>query len=122
MKAVISIEELQDIKKEVNDVFVSPALKSYIVSLIDITRNPAKYESELKKYIDFGASPRATLALFKASKALAYINGEEFVKPSHIQKILPNILRHRLILNYNAKAENISKDEVIKQIIAQVAY
>ncbi|MBT4922606.1 MAG: MoxR family ATPase [Rickettsiales bacterium] len=122
LTAVVNIQEMAEMREEVRKIFVSPALQEYIVSLISVTRHPDKYDSDLKNYIDYGVSPRASLSLLKAAQALAYIDGEEFVTPAHIQKMLPNVLRHRLVINYNAKAEGITKDEVIKRIIAVVAY
>jgi MoxR-like ATPase len=122
LKPITNIKELSEMRNQVASIFVSPSLQEYIVSLISVTRNPAKYDSELSNYIDFGVSPRASLSLLKASQALAYINGDEYVTPAHIQKMLPNILRHRLMVNFNAKADNISKDEIIKRIISVVAY
>ena len=118
LETVANIYELNLIKKEVKRVFVSPALQEYMVSLISVTRNPSKYDADLHNYIDYGVSPRASLALLRASQALAYIDGDNYVTPAHIQKMLPNVLRHRLAVNYNAKAENVSKDEIIKRIIA----
>ncbi|MBL6784920.1 MAG: MoxR family ATPase [Rickettsiales bacterium] len=122
LETVANIYELNLIKKEVKRVFVSPALQEYMVSLISVTRNPSKYDADLHNYIDYGVSPRASLALLRASQALAYIDGDNYVTPAHIQKMLPNVLRHRLAVNYNAKAENVSKDEIIKRIIAVTAY
>jgi MoxR-like ATPase len=122
LTAVTDIKEVSLMRDEVRNIFVSPALQEYIVSLISVTRHPDKYDSDLRDYIDYGVSPRASLSLLKAAQALAYISGDEFVTPAHIQKMLPNTLRHRLAINYNAKAEGITKDEVIKRIIAVVAY
>jgi MoxR-like ATPase len=122
LKPVADLATMAAIREEVRKIHVSPALQEYIITLIAVTRYPEKYAADLRKYIDYGTSPRASLALLRASQALAYIEGEEFVRPNHIQKMLPNVLRHRLVINYNAKAEGITKDEIIKRIIAVVAY
>ncbi len=122
LAAITNVSELSSMREDLAKVFISPSLQEYIVSLISVTRHPEKYDSDLRNFIDYGVSPRASLSLIKAAQALAYIHGDEFVTPAHIQKMLPNVLRHRLTINFNAKAEGVTKDEIIKRMISVVAY
>lgn len=85
------------------------------------TRNPERYESELKSWIDIGSSPRASIALDKASRAYAWMQGKDFVDLDDVRSIVHAVLRHRLILGYEAVAEGITTDQVIDEIVKQVA-
>ena len=118
---IIDNQVILAMQNEVANIYLDDKLKQYIVELIIATRNPEKYSKELAELIEYGASPRASLALCQTAKALAYIEGEDFVQPYHIQKMAKNVLRHRLILSYKAEAQNISADQIIDKIIEQVA-
>jgi MoxR-like ATPase len=111
-----------DARKEVLAVSVSGPVERYMVALIAATRRPADYEkSELAKWIKVGASPRGTLALDRAGRAHAWLDGRDAVTPDDVKAVAHACLRHRLILGYEAEAEGITKDKVLDEVLAQVA-
>jgi MoxR-like ATPase len=117
----LSKEELQSLKDEVKTVFLDDELKKYIVTLIYASREPEKYGlSEIDKFLQFGASPRATIDMFKAVKAKAFIEGRNHVITEDIIYIARDILRHRIILSYEAEALKVTTDEIIQKIIEVV--
>jgi len=96
-------------------------VEEYIVSIVHASREPQKYGlEEIKDYIFFGASPRATIDMFKASKAYAYLKGKSYVTPVDIAMIAKDILRHRIILSYEAQANSITTDFIISKILEKV--
>lgn len=107
-------------KKEVLDTYMSPDLQEYIVQFIMATRTPAPYGLELSRLIAYGASPRGTISLDIAARAMAWLNNRDFVMPSDIHAVLKDVLRHRLILTFEAKAENINSDQVLDMLINKV--
>ncbi len=119
--AVTSTEEVLSARRAVAEIFISDNLKKYIVSLITATRTPKKYSQELAKWIDRGVSPRATIAMARCAKALAWLRGEEYVTPQHIIAIAPSVLRHRLTPSFEAEASGISRSEIIKKLLEVVA-
>ncbi len=108
-------------RKAVQDIRVPEAVEQYIVDLISATRYPEKYSEQLREWVDFGASPRGTIALDRASCAHAYLNGADFVDPDNVRSVLHEVLRHRLILSYEAAAERVTTDNVIDEILKVVA-
>ena len=114
-------EELFAMRMHVANLFMDPKLNRYIVDLVQATRNPAAYDKEMARWCRFGASPRASLALARCSRARAWLHGENFVSPEHIQEIAADILRHRLLLTFEAEAEGITTDDLIKRLISLVA-
>jgi len=108
-------------REAVMKVTLAPHLEQYLIDLIIATRQPAKYGSKLKEWISCGASPRATLALMRTAKARAWLDNRDFVMPGDIIANLYPVLRHRLILSYEAEAQGINANRVIKEIINQVA-
>ncbi|HPW51716.1 MAG TPA: MoxR family ATPase [Spirochaetota bacterium] len=114
---VMTAEKLFEIRKIIESIYVDDKILSYIVSLIDFTRRP---NDKMKKYIEFGASPRASIALMKLSKCAAFFAGRGFVTPDDVKEIAYDVLRHRIILSYDAEAEEIKTDTVIKLILDQV--
>jgi MoxR-like ATPase len=120
LTSVIEQQELLDMRKEVESIFIDPKLKQYIADITTATRDISKYDSKLSQYIKYGVSPRASISLMQAAKARAFINGEKNVLPSHIQDVAIKILRHRLILSYNAEADSISSEEIIKKILSLI--
>ncbi len=117
----LSKKDLFAMRITVADLFLDPKLARYIVDLIQATRNPAAYDKELAHWCRFGASPRASLALARCARARAWLDGENFVSPDHIQKIAHDILRHRLLLSFEAEAEGITADDLIHRLISLVA-
>jgi MoxR-like ATPase len=118
IRSVLSIADLNSIKKEVKDIFLDDELQAYIVRLVFTTRDPKKYDlHEIAKYINFGAYPRATIDMIKASKARAYLRGNDFVSPVDIALCIKDILRHRIILSYEAIADGITTDYLVSKIL-----
>jgi len=115
---VISADELEQIKAAVKAVHIEEELSTYIIRLVFATRDPKRYGIEkLERYITFGASPRATIDMLKAVKARAYLRGHDFVSPIDIALTIKDVLRHRIILSYDAIAEGLSSDDVIQEIL-----
>jgi len=117
-KQIADAKSLKKLKDEIQKVHMDEELKEYIVDLIFATREPSK---KLKEYIDFGASPRASIALYKVSKAYAYLNQRDYVTPVDIATMAKDVLRHRIILSYDAIAEEIQPDQIIDMIVEEVA-
>ncbi|MCL1141611.1 AAA family ATPase [Shewanella gaetbuli] len=103
------------------DIYLAEPLEQYIVEIIMATRQPARYSDELAKWLEYGVSPRATISLERCARARAWLYERDFVSPEDIQAVAPNVLRHRLLLSYQAQAEGISADHVINSILSQVA-
>lgn len=117
---VISKTEIINLQNDVQKIYLDPKLEKYIVTLVDSTRYPDKYKLKLGKYINFGSSPRSSIGLYIASKAEAFMNAKLFVTPNDIKKIAKDVLRHRIILNYEGQAEGITTDKIIDEILAKV--
>jgi MoxR-like ATPase len=119
---VASHEEFLQLQKDVKDVHIDDELVRYILKIIFATREPVKYDlEEIARYIDCGVSPRAGIDLYKACKAHAFIYGKDFVTPYDIAKVVYSVLRHRLILNYNATVDGITADDLIEKILNKIA-
>ncbi len=115
---VINKQSLEDLRKEVENIHIDEELQRYIVDIICATREPKEYGlEEIADYIQFGASPRATIDMFKAVKAMAFIRGNDYVSPLDIALIIKNVLRHRIILSYEAEAMQKTTDEIIQKIM-----
>ena len=106
---------------EINNIHVSDTVEKYIVALISSTRYADKYSEKLVRWIDYGSSPRGTIALEKCSRTYAWLNGKDFVSPDDVATVLHDVLRHRLILSYEANADGISTDDVIDEMLKVVA-
>jgi len=120
LHAVTNLEKIMEIQETVKGIYLSKEVEQYIVQLVESTRNPEKYGIELGKYIEWGASPRASIFLFMSSKAHALMRGDTFVTPAHIKEVAYNVLRHRVILNYEGLAENITTDDLVAEILSKV--
>jgi MoxR-like ATPase len=122
VKPVLNKEDIKAIRDEINKVTVSDSLERYIIELVFATRRPLEYGlREEAHYIQFGASPRASIFLNVASKALAYLEGRDYVLPEDIKELAPDILNHRIMLNYEAEADGIKTLSVIDSILRKVA-
>ncbi len=109
--------EIAALQKELHGVHVDDAVQKYMLKLIFATRYPKEYGlEEMGEYIEFGASPRASIDLYKASRAVALIRGKDYVTPVDIAEVLHDVLRHRVILNYKAEAAGITSDDVVKAV------
>jgi MoxR-like ATPase len=107
-------------RRGVLGVFMAPQLEDYLVHLVMATREPGHYSAALEGWLRFGASPRATLALDRCSRALAWLDGRDFVTPDDIQQIAPDCLRHRLLLDYEAEADGRDIDGFIDELLTKV--
>jgi len=117
----ISQPDLFAARKAILGLYLAEPLEQYLVQLIIATREGANLDEQLGRWIEYGASPRATIALDKCARAHAWLNGRDFVSPDDIQAVVHNVLRHRIILSYEAQADGITKDQVISRIVELVA-
>lgn len=108
-------------RRQIWDIHLAPGLEEYIVQLVMATRDPAPYSAILKRWIRFGASPRATIGLERCARAHAWLEGRDYVSPEDIQAIAPDVLRHRILLTFEGEAEGIGTDQVVSDIINHVA-
>jgi MoxR-like ATPase len=108
-------------RKEVMQIHMAPAVESYIVDLIMATRTPEKYDDKLKQWLAYGASPRATIALDRCARARAWLNNRDFVSPEDVQAVFHNVLRHRILMTYQAEAEGISSNQLLDRLLSLVA-
>ena len=121
-KAILDLQDIQVIRQEINQITISETLEKYIVELIFATRNPADYGlTKEADYIQFGASPRASIHLNLAAKVMAYLAGRDYVLPEDIKEMTPDVLNHRIILTYEAEADNITSLQIIQTILSSVA-
>jgi MoxR-like ATPase len=114
-------EEIFAARKEASQVHISDSLRNYIATLVVATREPAKYDAQLAKWIMYGASPRGTLALIRCAKSLAWLRGDQYVTPHHIQTLCPYILSHRIIPSFEAEANNVLRRDIISRLLEVVA-
>ena len=112
--------ELDKARKSVRDVHMSEQVEEYLVQIVLATRNSDKYGGDLNNWLEYGASPRATIALDVCSKALAWLNNKDFVSPDDIRSVAHDILRHRIILSFEAEANGVSSDQVIDELLRVV--
>jgi MoxR-like ATPase len=120
LKPVVGLDEILRTRKLVDQIHVDDKVRDYIVHVVFATREPAKYKLELKHFIQYGASPRATIYLTIAAKAWALLQGRAYVTPEDIKSIGPDVLRHRIILTYEAEAQAVTSDSIIQKIFNAV--
>lgn len=112
---------LFEARREVLDLYLADPLEEYLLQVVLATRNPGVYDPKLARWIQYGASPRATIALDRCARARAWLNGRDYVLPEDIQVMAPDVLRHRLVLSYEAEADGVNGDQVISELLRQVA-
>ncbi len=117
----VSQEALFDARREIDAVHVAPAIEKYIVDLLNATRHPDKYGEQLKKWIQIGSSPRGGIGLERTSRVHAWLEGRDHVTPDDVRAVVYPVLRHRLILSYDANADGVSADQVIDELVKVVA-
>lgn len=117
----IKQSEIFAARREAADLYMDDQIATYIVDIVHATRNAKPYDSTLAGWIRHGASPRASIALAKAAKALAWLQGQDYVVPQHVQSVAPNILRHRIGLTFEAEADGIVPDQAIARLLEVVA-
>ncbi len=121
LNTLLSKKDIFAIREEINDVSLSESLEKYIVELVLATRDPQAYQlDDLAHYIQFGASPRASINLNLAAKAVAFFDERDFVLPEDIKSVADNVMNHRILLNYEAEADGITTHEIIKSILNKV--
>lgn len=116
----MNVSEILQARKEILNVHTSEAVENYLVQLIMATRHPEKYDQTLKNAVRFGASPRATIALDKCAKVNAWLEGRDFVTPEDMHSVVFDVLRHRIILSFEALAEGLTTDDVISSLLKVV--
>ncbi len=117
----ISQEDVFAARNSALQIHLAESLEKYIVDIVMATRQPQKYSDKLASWLEYGVSPRASISLERCARARAWLQERDFVSPEDIQAVVPNVLRHRLLLSYQAQAEGISADDVINEIISLVA-
>ncbi|PZU84456.1 MAG: ATPase [Chryseobacterium sp.] len=121
IRQVVNLEQIVEAKKLINQIYLDEKIEKYILDMVFATRYPEKYGlSELKNYISFGASPRASINLAIASRAYAFIKGRAFVIPEDVKEIAKDVLRHRIGLSFEAEAEEVTQDEIVNRILSKV--
>ncbi len=118
---VLTKEDIFSIRAEVNKVKISESLEKYIIELVTATRKPKEYKLDHEaQYIQFGASPRASINMNLASKAMAFMDGRDYVLPEDIKEVALDVMNHRIILNYEAEADNVKTADIIKVLLSKV--
>jgi MoxR-like ATPase len=120
ISAVVSPEEIRELRALVDEVYMDPTIEEYIVSLVDASRYPADHGLSIENLIRYGASPRATIYLTLTAKAHAILQGRGYVTPLDVKLMAPDVLRHRIIISYEAEAEGKSSDDLIEEILDNV--
>ncbi len=120
VKKILSPEKIKKLQEKAFEMKSSPQIRKYIVRIVDSTRNPNKYGIKLGKYVEWGVSPRASIALDMASKADAILNGQDNVTPQNVKNVAHDVLRHRILLNYSGQAENVESDKIIDEILSKI--
>jgi MoxR-like ATPase len=118
--AVVTPERILEARKVVDEIYIDEKIKDYILSIVFATREPQKYNLPLAEYIRYGASPRATIALTLCAKAHAFMQGRGYVTPQDVKSIAYDVLRHRLIISYEAEAEELTAEDLIGKILAEI--
>ena len=117
----LSQDQLFRIREDAAKLYLDAQLNNYIVDIVQASRKPEAYDEGLKRWCRFGASPRATLALARCARARAWLDGDEFVAPQHIQAVAPDVLRHRILLTFEGEAEGVTTDDFVRRLLEVVA-
>ncbi len=116
----ISQETIFSARAQIQQMFIAEPVEQYIVHLVDASRHPAPYSAQLAEWIQYGASPRASLAFDRCARALAWLEGRDYVSPEDVQQLAHEVLRHRILLTYQAEADGVTIDAVIDELLAKV--
>jgi MoxR-like ATPase len=117
VRPVLTTDELNNLRRAVDAIYVDDKVKGYIVDLVQATRRPGEYGLELTGLIQYGASPRATIALVRAARAHAFLDGRGYVSPQDVKTAAPDVLRHRLLVSYEAEAEELKPEDLLTRIL-----
>lgn len=120
VESTLKLKDIIDMRTVVDNIYVDEKIKEYITDIVIATRRPQEYKLDLSHLIEYGCSPRASISLMLTAKANAFINGQGYVSPDDVKTMAYNTLRHRIILSYEAEAEEVTTDDVIKQIINKI--
>ncbi|KFC19150.1 MULTISPECIES: AAA family ATPase [Chryseobacterium group] len=121
IRKVVDLNQIVEAKKLINQIYLDEKIEKYILDMVFATRFPERYGlSEIKNYISFGASPRASINLAIASRAYAFIKGRAFVIPEDVKEIAKDVLRHRIGLSFEAEAEEVTQDDIVNKILAKI--
>ncbi len=120
VKAVVEPQTILKARKVVDEIYVDDKIKDYILNIVFATREPNRFNLNISEFIRFGASPRATLALTIGARARAFLNGRGYVTPQDVKSVVPDILRHRIIISYEAEAEELTSDDLIERILSEL--
>jgi MoxR-like ATPase len=121
VEAVASPKAILETRKRISELYMDDRIVDYIVDIVHATREPKTAGLEdLVPLIEFGASPRATISLAQASRAHAFLRGRSFVTPDDVKAIAPDVLRHRVLTTYEAEAEEVTSDDIVQKILAQI--
>jgi MoxR-like ATPase len=121
VQKVLTTDQLMNLQKEVDKVYVDPALIDYAVRMVTATRKPQTCGlKELEHYITFGVSPRASINLILTARALAYVRGRDYALPQDVLDMALDVMRHRVVLSYEALSDNISADDVLRKILERI--
>lgn len=120
IEPVVTLDEIREARSAVNSVYIDDKIKAYIVDIVQATRHPETVDGQLARLIEYGGSPRASIALALASRAHAFMQGRAFVTPSDVKSIGIDVLRHRVLVSYEAEAEDITSDQIVKRILDQL--
>ncbi len=122
INAAVNADELNELKAAIKAIHIDTEVEEYMIELVNATRNPSEYGlEEIQDFIQFGASPRVSIDMFKAVKAMAFMRGKDFVTPVDVAYIAKELMRHRIVLTYEAEAEGITTDELIQKVLEAVA-
>jgi MoxR-like ATPase len=121
VQQVLTTDQLLGLQKEVERVYVDSVLIEYAVKLVNVTRRPQDFGfKELERYVTFGASPRASINMILAARALAYVRGRDYVLPQDVVDMAADVIRHRIVLSYEALSDNISPDDLLKKVMNRI--
>ena len=121
VNAVADTHALAMLQRQCREVYVDPSLIQYAVKLVSATRNPQKYElADMAKYLTYGASPRATIGMIEGARALAMLRGRRYALPEDVTALVPDVMRHRLVLSYEALAEGITADALVQRVMSKI--
>jgi MoxR-like ATPase len=117
---VITPAVIMNARKAVDEIYIDDKIKEYILDIVFATREPAKFNLDIADYLRYGASPRATLALTNGARAHAFLQGRGYVTPQDVKSIAPDILRHRIIVSYEAEADELTSDDLIEKLLSEI--
>jgi MoxR-like ATPase len=120
IKPVIHADDILKAREIVDEIYIDDKIKDYILSIIFATREPEKYNVQIREFVRYGASPRATINLAMGARAHAFMQGRGYVTPQDVKSIAPDILRHRLIVSYEAEAEELTSEDLIEKILTEI--